>query len=297
MKTVRAGRTSTAALSSLVEVEAAFLRRLPHPNVIGYVDSFVSGEAFVLIEEFVDETLLDYVRRLTRTASLADREAVRLAWMALRGLAFVHRSGVIHRDIKPQNMLVDSGGTLKLSDFGLAIRAAAAPAERAPCGTEPYKAPEIRAEPCRYSFASDMYALGCVVWVVLLGDEPADFAGVDPARISVALHELATFASGLLAPSPGDRIDARTALKTYLIFETLTKDHPHTTTPTETPVLTPLSTPVSTPLSTPKKPSQRRSQAKKPASPTKQPPRPAGRRAVNRVQMPGGRTENFNRLF
>ena len=148
--------------------EAQALARLDHPNVVRVFDAGTAGnEIFVAMEYVVGISL---ARWNDRTRSRAEKLAV-LAGVG-KGLAAVHTAGLVHRDVKPDNILVRANGEATLVDFGLAREEAAIGATGSGvAGTPQYLAPEVRSG-APASAKSDQYAWWTVV-AELLGDDPA----------------------------------------------------------------------------------------------------------------------------
>ncbi|MDX6505571.1 MAG: eukaryotic-like serine/threonine-protein kinase [Gaiellaceae bacterium] len=148
--------------------EAQLSARLSHPNVVGVYDT---GEAHdgrpYIVMEYVEGTTLAELGRLP-----AD-EAVALAVQACHALAHAHAAGLIHRDVKPQNLLLRTDGTLKVADFGIARAAEATALTQAGTvlGTAAYLSPEQAAGE-QLTAATDVYSLGAVLYELLTGRAP-----------------------------------------------------------------------------------------------------------------------------
>jgi eukaryotic-like serine/threonine-protein kinase len=151
--------------------EARLAARLSHPNIVAVYDAGEeSGRPFIVMEYVEGETVSDLVRRRGR---LAPAEAVTLALQACSGLETAHEAGLVHRDIKPQNLLLTPGGTLKIADFGIARSLDGTQLTEAGTvlGTAAYLAPEQAAgEPV--TATADVYALGAVLYELLTGRPP-----------------------------------------------------------------------------------------------------------------------------
>lgn len=166
--------------------EAEISAQLSHPNIITVYDVGEDpGVGPFLAMEFVDGQSLAFLIRERRPHQDA---ALFLLLQAMRGLQAAHGAGIIHRDVKPENMLVDSGGHLKLMDFGLARGAQVRlTATGAVLGTPAFTAPELilGAEP---SPATDCYAFFVTAFELLTGGLPykADSIGTTLYRI---VHE------------------------------------------------------------------------------------------------------------
>jgi eukaryotic-like serine/threonine-protein kinase len=124
-------------------------------------------------------------QRLRVLGPLSPDEAVDLAAQLARGLDALHREGVLHRDVKPSNVLLDGEGTAALTDFGLARAGDSTrlTADGQLLGTPHYLAPEL-IEGAEATALSDLYALGCVLYESLVGEPP--FAGRRPAEVGFA---------------------------------------------------------------------------------------------------------------
>ncbi|MFO0618052.1 MAG: serine/threonine-protein kinase [Polyangiaceae bacterium] len=240
MKILRADLAPQASdtLAARLRAEARLLTRLVHPNLVRVLDfgRLPSNRAFLLSELLDGEPLSALIKR---EAPLPMAIAVRLARETLAGLAVVHTAGIVHRDIKPDNLFVTKDGLLKILDFGVAkvlthdAKEAAgtfAPTATAMIvGTPAYISPEqIRAT--GVDARADLYAVGCVLYAMLSGrapfraatqidlmrahlyEAPRPIDGLDPGLQRVMLRAL--------AKEPADRFtsadDMRSALASAL---------------------------------------------------------------------------------
>ncbi|MGA5498510.1 serine/threonine-protein kinase [Streptomyces cinereoruber] len=205
-------------------LEAQTAARLSHPHVVGVFDFGTwDGKLFLVMELVEGDSLAGspsdpLVLPLERVAVVAAHAAA--------GLAAAHRQGVVHRDIKPGNLLVDAEGTVKLADFGIARfvddPSAALTTTGQIVGTGLYLAPE-RALGQPASPASDVYSLGCVLYQLLSGRPPfradtatallyqhIDTPPAPPTRLGVALPpEFESYLLSLLAKQPEQRPSAQ----------------------------------------------------------------------------------------
>src|SRR5579884_893948 len=208
--------------------EARLAARLAHPNVVRVFDvGEDGGRPFIAMEYVEGETLADLV---ARRAPLPASEVASLGMQACAGLAAAHAAGLVHRDVKPQNLLVGTDGVLKLGDFGIAVGNEGTRLTLAGTvlGTAGYLAPE-QARGERVTAAADIYALGAVLYELLTG-EPARAAGSltelsaiggfeppDPsARIPGAPAELVAAVTSCLAVRPEDRPPSAAAVARML---------------------------------------------------------------------------------
>ena len=171
--------------------EAKLAARLSHPNVVSVYDvgEAVDGRPYIVMEHVEGETLADL---LAKRGRLPVAEAVGLALQACDGLAHAHAAGLVHRDVKPQNLLRRRDGTLKIADFGIA-RAAETTALTQPgtvLGTAAYLSPEQAAGE-EVTSAADIYGLGAVLYELLTGRPPYELGSLadlaeQQARRSIA---------------------------------------------------------------------------------------------------------------
>ncbi|HEX2040738.1 MAG TPA: Stk1 family PASTA domain-containing Ser/Thr kinase [Acidimicrobiales bacterium] len=162
--------------------EAQAAANLTHPNVVSVYDfGEEDGTSFIVMEYIDGRTLTSIVR--AEGPLLADRAAAIGADVAA-ALAFAHRQGVVHRDVKPGNVLIDGSGHVRVTDFGIA-RAANTEENLtqagAVMGTATYFSPE-QAQGHRVDGRSDVYSLGVVLYEMVTGHPP--FAGDNPVSIA-----------------------------------------------------------------------------------------------------------------
>eukprot|EP00698_Gefionella_okellyi_P023323 TRINITY_DN7933_c0_g1_i1.p1 TRINITY_DN7933_c0_g1~~TRINITY_DN7933_c0_g1_i1.p1 ORF type:complete len:346 (+),score=32.05 TRINITY_DN7933_c0_g1_i1:36-1073(+) len=167
--------------------ELSIMQLLSHPNLVGLKHCFFSSgqqpdQVYLnLVLEYVPETLYGMVRKFARLKQTIPLLYVKLfAYQILRGLAYVHASGICHRDIKPQNVLIDRNtAMLKLCDFGSAKRLVALEPNVSYIASRYYRAPECLLGSTFYTQAIDVWAAGCVISEMFLG-RPL-FSGTDSA--------------------------------------------------------------------------------------------------------------------
>ena len=151
--------------------EARLAARLSHPNIVAVYDAgSENGVPFIVMEYVEGETVNDLLGRRRR---LEPTEAVAFALQACSGLEAAHEAGLVHRDIKPRNLLITTEGILKIADFGIArsLDGTQLTAAGTVLGTAGYLAPEQAAgEPV--TAAADIYALGAVLYELLTGRPP-----------------------------------------------------------------------------------------------------------------------------
>ncbi len=160
-------------LESRVLEEARAAARFDHPNIVRVHEVVRAGDVPVIVMEYVDGGSLEDVLR--SDGVLAWQRAVRLALDVLAGVAALHEEGILHRDVKPANVLLTAEGTAKLADFGIARQTdrgdTLVDADDGLSGTPAYMAPEVAAgKP--HSQTSDLYSCGALLYEMLHGSPP-----------------------------------------------------------------------------------------------------------------------------
>ncbi|MGW0208923.1 protein kinase domain-containing protein [Streptomyces sp. NPDC003233] len=186
-----------AADAERFRLEAHIAARLNHPNVVGMYDFGAHQDQAHLVMELVDGWNLAQERSLR--GALPPAEAAAITAQAAAGLSAAHQQGVVHRDVKPANVMLTTDRTVKITDFGIARFAEEAASNLTATGkiigTADYLAPE-RALGRPAQPASDVYSLGCVLYELLTGRPP--FSGATSLAV-VQQHVSAT-------PAPPDRL-------------------------------------------------------------------------------------------
>jgi serine/threonine-protein kinase len=151
--------------------EARAVARLSHPNIVHVIDAGEDeGRPYIVFEYIDGETLKERIRRLER---LEIPEAVAYCVEIARALGAAHANHVVHRDVKPQNVLIDHDGTAKVTDFGIArtLEEEGLTADGRVLGTTDYVSPE-QALGKDVTGQSDLYSLGIVLYEMLTGELP-----------------------------------------------------------------------------------------------------------------------------
>ncbi|MEU5908633.1 serine/threonine-protein kinase [Micromonospora sp. NPDC047527] len=207
--------------------EARIMAALRHPGIVqvydcGEDDLPSGGRADYLVMEFVDGEPLS--RRIEAAGRLDVAETMSIVAQAAHALSAAHRGGIVHRDVKPSNLLVQEDGTVVLVDFGVArsTNVTSITSTNAVPGTALYMAPE-QAAGRPVSGATDIYALGAVAYCCLTGGPP--FTGDNPLQVAVRHlddeppelpHDIPeavrALVSRALAKDPSDRFTSGSAM-------------------------------------------------------------------------------------
>ena len=162
--------------------EARAAARLSHPNVVQVYDQGGDGDLLYLAMEYLPGRTLR--ESLSERGALTIRESLRVLEPVLDALAAAHRAGIVHGDIKPENVVLTDDGRAKVADFGLARAGAATLTTAAPgrlLGTAAYLAPELLTRGIADARA-DVYAAGILLFEMLTGTQP--FTGDDAAQVA-----------------------------------------------------------------------------------------------------------------
>src|SRR3954454_2386295 len=165
--------------------EARAVAQLNHPHIVTVIDAGEdAGTPFIVFEYVEGETLKERIRRCGR---LAIPEAIAYAIEIARALGAAHERGIVHRDIKPQNVLIDPEGSAKVTDFGIArsLTEEGLTADGRVLGTTDYVSPE-QALGHPVTGQSDIYSLGIALYEMLAGDVP--FKGDN--QVAVAMRHV-----------------------------------------------------------------------------------------------------------
>ena len=160
--------------------EAAVLARVSHPNVVTIYERGTTGAGVYFIMEYVEGpgggAPVD-LRSVLRSRRLSEDEVLRLGVQIVRALGFAHQMGIVHRDVKPGNVMLDRHGHAKVGDFGIALlESELTDAELTgpgqPLGTLDYMAPEQRLNSSQVDARADVYSVGVMLYEMLTGILP-----------------------------------------------------------------------------------------------------------------------------
>jgi uncharacterized protein YndB with AHSA1/START domain/predicted Ser/Thr protein kinase len=178
--------------------EARTLALLRHPYIVTVYDVGKSDELYYLVMEYVAG---DSLRQRLVDRSITERDAIEFVPQIAEALQHAHEAGVVHRDVKPENVLIDARGRVRLVDFGLATlfgpRAPGGPGDDRVAGTLGYMAPEQLTTPAAVDHRADIYSTGVVFYEMLAGElpradrlPPSKKAASDPRLDPIVLRAL-----------------------------------------------------------------------------------------------------------
>jgi serine/threonine protein kinase len=176
------------AIAALFRGEAHTAKRLRHANIVRAFDHAISGGMHYIVMEYVPGPSLRAL--IANEAPLEPTRAIEITLQILEAAQFIHDQGVIHGDLKPGNVLLNPGGLVKITDFGIACCAGGnITATGSLFGTVHYLAPE-RLRGAEATKASDLYSIGIILYELLTG------------RLPIAGESVATVAHGHLSQRP-----------------------------------------------------------------------------------------------
>jgi formylglycine-generating enzyme required for sulfatase activity len=176
----------------VLQGEAQKLQTLPHPNIVRVIDCDRDGRIVFMTMEYLSGESLKRKLASTEQKGLPGKEAIDIVKSIAGGLAFAHRNGLVHGDLKPGNVLVTDSGDVKIIDFGIARlmtrhpRAAGVNGDERPrlsALTPPYASPEML-ENAPPDARDDIYALACIAHELFTGRHPFDRMVANDARDS-----------------------------------------------------------------------------------------------------------------
>jgi negative regulator of the PHO system len=145
--------------------EISLMKTLEHHNVLALLNVLHSDDKLVLVSEYMDMDLKQYMSKSPKGQLSGDLPTLKqFAYQLFQGIAFCHEQRVLHRDLKPQNILVNARRQVKVADFGLA-RSFGIPVNTfsSEVVTLWYRPPDVLLGSCSYNTSIDMWSLGCIV--------------------------------------------------------------------------------------------------------------------------------------
>lgn len=236
--------------------EAQAAANLNHPNIVSIHDWGSEGDTYFIVMEYIEGKTLKEI--IEAEAPLSPERAVAIAAKVSSALEFAHRRDIVHRDVKPQNIIITPEGEIKVTDFGIARAGAATPMTQTGSimGTAQYISPE-QAQGRIIQRTSDIYSLGIVLYEMLTGKVP--FLGenaiaiafkqvhekpIPPRKIKPSIPEgLENIVLRALAKNPSDRYQSGEQMRVDLLRfsrgEEVSPLPPQLSTAEETVIITP----------------------------------------------------------
>ncbi|KAI4324879.1 hypothetical protein MLD38_030324 [Melastoma candidum] len=208
---LKQGKSDKDILNLRQEIE--ILRKLKHENIIQMLDAFESPQEFCVVTEFAQGELFEI---LEDDKCLPEEQVQAIAKQLVKALHYLHSNRIIHRDMKPQNILISSGSVVKLCDFGFArAMSMNTVVLRSIKGTPLYMAPElVREQP--YNHTADLWSLGVILYELFVGQPPFYTNSVyalirhivrDPVKFPENMSpNFKSFLKGLLCKAPENRL-------------------------------------------------------------------------------------------
>ncbi|XP_059663092.1 serine/threonine/tyrosine-protein kinase HT1 [Cornus florida] len=166
--------------------EVAFLSRLYHPNIVQFIAACKKPPVYCIITEYMSQGTLRMYLNKKEPYSLSTETILRLALDISRGMEYLHSQGVIHRDLKSNNLLLNDDMRVKVADFGTSCLETQCRESKGNTGTYRWMAPEmIKGKP--YTRKVDVYSFGIVLWELTTALLP--FQGMTPVQAAFAVSE------------------------------------------------------------------------------------------------------------
>ena len=167
LKVFSSKQKSTDELNREARKESQILDKLSHPNILRYIKTIETEDLIMIASEFVPGKNLEQVLlyKLNSGSFFSESEVANIAQQLLEALSFCHAEGIMHRDVKPDNVILDDDGHVTLIDFGMAEYTNSPARELA--GTPYYMEPEMLEQ--YYMESCDVWSLGILVYYLLTG--------------------------------------------------------------------------------------------------------------------------------
>ena len=166
--------------------EASLAGKIMHPHIVAIYDAVVDENMSYIVMEYVEGGTLE---KYCKPDNLLDPQIVaEIVFKCVRALAFANTQGLIHRDIKPGNILYKSGSDIKVGDFGAALNRVSDKTQVAAVGSPLYMAPEILTG-AKATVQSDIYALGMVMYMLLAGRAPFEASNAASLAYQIVNHD------------------------------------------------------------------------------------------------------------
>lgn len=201
IKMLKPSATADPAIEKRFLLEVDALKHLDHPNIVGFKEYVFANKYHFLIMEFMDAGSTDVLLR--SVGPVEARYAIPILNQILQGVAHAHSLGYVHRDLKPNNILLNRRGQAKITDFGIAklLGGEALTKQGFVLGTTAYMAPEYLTHG-RDSEQLDIYALGITFYELLSGRKPFEFEREDESIAAFAARVIKEPPAALVTQHP-----------------------------------------------------------------------------------------------
>ncbi len=218
IKILSARYTLDSEIVKRFERESLLIAKLNHPHIVHVIDKGVKGRRCYFVMEYVDGANF---KQVIYDPDVDIKSKIEIVVQVCKALDFAHNNGVVHRDVKPANILIDRQGNAKVADFGIAQLHDNPDCDHTSgdivMGTLAYMSPEQKLSAAKVTRATDIYALGIILYEICCGKKPEGRyplpSEVDP-HLPAAMDDIIT---GCLAEHPGDRYATAAALKDALL--------------------------------------------------------------------------------
>ena len=190
IKVVAEGLLTDPGIEARFQNEVRRHARLDHPNIVKLLDTFSFNNQQCMVMALVPGESLATLMERTPNHALSVESTIPIFTDILSALDYAHRNGILHRDVKPSNILLDSKHRAYLADFGIAIAVGEARLTRAgvAVGTAEYMSPEQIRTPEHIDHRTDVYSAGCVLYEMLTGRPPFVHSELGGATADIALR-------------------------------------------------------------------------------------------------------------
>ena len=200
------------------ERESLVIAKLNHPNIVHVIDKGSAGGRYYFVMEFINGTSL---REIIDSERVPMNTKIEMIVQVCKALDYAHKNGVIHRDIKPTNILIDRQGNALVADFGIAQIIGTAEADMTASdiimGTMAYMSPEQKVSSTNVDQTTDLYAVGIMLYEILVGKKPLGHFKL-PTELKPDLNPaFNTIIQKCLAQEPKDRYQQAVELKDALL--------------------------------------------------------------------------------
>lgn len=161
-----------------IKHEIDIMKKLKHPFITRILDTFETETHVLIVMEYICGDLLGFIRKRSK---LTEPYAKLIFKQIIEGLKYIHSKGIVHRDIKLDNILIDLTNTVKICDFGVSKRLSPGDIMKEHCGTPAYIAPEIFQDKGYEGFSCDIWSAGVTLYYMLGGVQP--FKGNNPTEL------------------------------------------------------------------------------------------------------------------